>query len=102
MSMYYNEVGETREIDDALYAVWVASGFPEAQSWTLQPQPPSYDPQTHECTWNGTQWVVSALPPPTVPVSVPAHKWRMALRAAGYRAAYETHVTAASANAQDY
>lgn len=47
-------------------------------------------------------WVVGPIPPKPTTDSVPAHKWRMALRAGGFRAAYETHVTGSSANAQDY
>ena len=82
MSIYYNGA-EVREIDDALFAAWVASGNPKASEWTLQPQPPAYDPQTHQATWDGAQWVVSALPPPPVPESVPAHHLRRALRAFG-------------------
>lgn len=51
--------------------------------------------------WRQT-WVVTPTPTPEVPDSVAAHKWRLALRAAGLRAAYEAHVTGAPANAQDY
>jgi len=93
MSIYYNGA-ETREIDDALYAAWVAAGNPKAQAWTLQPQPPAYDPQTHQVTWDGAQWVVSALPPPPVPESVPAHHLRRALRAFGMLAAVNAYMAA--------
>lgn len=72
------------------------------KGWTVRADPPAYDPQTQQITWDGSKWVVGPIPPKATPDSVPAHKWRMALRAGGFRAAYETHVTAASANAQDY
>jgi hypothetical protein len=62
VSIYYNASGETREIDDALYAQWVSVGNPKAQAWTLRPDPPSYDPQTQTVAWDGGQWVVSAIP----------------------------------------
>ena len=61
MSTYYN--GATvREIDDALFAEWLAAGNPKAQGWTLRPDAPAYDPATHQCAWDGSAWVVSALP----------------------------------------
>ena len=62
MSIYYAESGETREIDDALYAQWVAAGNPKAQVWTLRPDPPAHDPQTQTVRWDGAQWVVEAIP----------------------------------------
>jgi len=94
MSIYYNASGETREIDDALYAAWLSAGNPKAQAWTLQPQAPVYDPQTHQCSWDGAQWVVSALPPPPVPESVPAHHLRRALRAFGMLPAVVAYMAA--------
>jgi hypothetical protein len=60
--MYYNAQGETREIDDALYAAWVTAGNPKASAWALRPDPPAHDPQTHTARWNGAQWVVEAIP----------------------------------------
>lgn len=94
MSTYYSTQGETREIDDALYAAWGAAGNPKAAAWALQPQAPTYDPQTHACTWDGAQWVVSAIPPPPVPESVPAHHLRRALRAFGMLAAVNAYMAA--------
>jgi len=94
MSIYFSAVGETREIDDGLYAAWIAEGNPKAQAWTLQPQAPTYDPQTHQCTWDGAQWVVSALPPPPVPESVPAHHLRRALRQFGMLAGVNAYMAA--------
>lgn len=90
--IYHNAQGETREIDDALYAAWVAAGNPKAAAWTLQPQAPAYDPATHQCAWDGAQWVVSALPPPPVPESVPAHHLRRALRAFGMLTAVNAYM----------
>lgn len=55
MSLYYRGT-EIREIDDALYAAWVAAGNPKASDWTLAPVPP-YETG---CTWNGTQWIVAS------------------------------------------
>ena len=92
--IYFNAQGETREIDGALYAAWVDAGNPKAQAWTLQPQPPAYDPQTHSVAWDGAQWVVSALPPPEVPESVPAHHLRRALRAFGMLPAVVAYMAA--------
>lgn len=53
------------------------------KGWTVRPDPPAFDPQTQQVAWDGAQWVVSALPPPPVPESVPAHHLRRALRAFG-------------------
>jgi hypothetical protein len=39
MTTYYNASGEVREIDDDLYAGWVAAGNPKAQGWTPVPPP---------------------------------------------------------------
>jgi hypothetical protein len=55
------------------------------KGWTQRPPLPEYDPQTQQVTWDGSQWVVSAVQPP-VPDSVPAHHLRRALREAGLRA----------------
>lgn len=71
--IYFNAQGETREIDDALYAAWVAAANPKAQEWMRQPQPPTHNPQTETCTWDGTAWVVAPLPPAPVPDSLPRH-----------------------------
>lgn len=92
--IYYNANGETREIDGGLYAAWVASGNPKAAEWTPLPDPPAYDPQTHQCAWDGGQWVVSALPPPPVPESVPAHHLRRALRQFGMLAGVNVYMAA--------
>lgn len=101
MSIYYNAQGETREIDDALYAAWVAAGNPKASEWTLQPQAPAYDPQTHSVAWDGAQWVVSALPPPPVPQSVESHKIKIALTMLGWRAEIEELVATSSQSIKD-
>lgn len=37
MSSYIDTAGHIREISDALYAEWVASGNPKAQAWSLAP-----------------------------------------------------------------
>lgn len=64
------------------------------KGWTLRPEPPAFDPQTHQATWDGAQWVVSALPPPPVPESVPAHHLRRALRAFGMLTAVVAYMAA--------
>ena len=61
MSLYYRGT-ETREIDDALYAEWVAAGNPKASDWQPLPVQPEHDPQTHAVRWDGAQWVVEAMP----------------------------------------
>jgi len=64
------------------------------KGWTLRPEPPAYDPQTHQCAWDGAQWVVSVIPPPPVPESVPAHHLRRALRAFGMLAGVTAYMAA--------
>jgi len=64
------------------------------KSWTVRPDPPAYDPQTHSVAWDGAQWVVSALPPPPVPESVPAHHLRRALREFGMLASVNAYMAA--------
>lgn len=100
--IYYNASGETREIDDALYAAWVAAGNPKAAQWTLQPQPPAHDPQTHSCSWDGGQWVVSALPPPPVPEEVDSLAFELTLHHFGLHAAVMGYVDTLPAVEQIY
>lgn len=64
------------------------------KGWTVRPDHPAYDPATHQVTWDGAQWVVSALPPPPVPESVPAHHLRRALRAFGMLGAVNAYMAA--------
>lgn len=92
MSLYYRGA-EIREIDDALYAEWVAAGNPKAADWTLLPDPPEHNPATHAVRWDGAQWLVEAVPL-VVPDSVPAHHLRRALRAAGMLAAVNSYMDA--------
>ena len=101
MSIYYNASGETREIDDALFAAWVDAGNPKAAQWTRRPDPPAYDPATHSCAWDGAQWVVSELPPPPVPQSVESHKIKIALTALGWRAEVEDLASTSSQSIKD-
>lgn len=64
------------------------------KGWTLRPDPPAYDPQTHSAAWDWEQWVVSALPPPPVPEFVPAHHLRLALRQFGMLPAVNAYMAA--------
>jgi hypothetical protein len=32
------------------------------KGWTLRPDPPDHNPSTHSASWDGGQWVVSAIP----------------------------------------
>lgn len=32
------------------------------KGWTVRPDPPAHDPQTHTARWNGVQWIVEAIP----------------------------------------
>lgn len=64
------------------------------KNWTVRPDPPPYDPQTHSVAWDGAQWVVSELPPPPVPESVPAHHLRRALRQFGMLASVNAYMAA--------
>ena len=56
------------------------------KSWTVRPDPPAYDPQTHSIAWDGAQWVVSALPPPPVPEEVDALAFELTLHGMGLHA----------------
>ena len=76
MSTYYNASGEVREIDDALFAQWVAAGNPKAQGWTLRPDAPAYDAKTQQCAWVDGAWVVTELPPPPRHITVLAFRNR--------------------------
>ena len=91
MSIYYNASGETKEIDDAVYAAWTAAGNPKASAWTLRPDPPAYDPATHTCTWTGTSWDVQPIPV-VVPESVPAHQFYAALEDMGAMPAVQAYI----------
>jgi len=90
MSIYYNTT-EVKEIDDAVYADWVATNNPKANSWTLRPPQPAFDSETQQANWVGNQWVVSAYIE-ECPISVPAHHLRRALRNAGMIAAVTTYM----------
>ena len=92
MSLYYRGA-EIREIDNALYAAWVAAGNPKAGDWQPLPAQPEHDPQTQTIRWDGAQWVVEAIPV-VVPDSVPAHHLRRALRAAGMLAGVKGYMDA--------
>lgn len=93
MSLYYDASGTLREINDALYAAWVEAGNPKAAAWTLAPEMPTHNPQTHTVRWDGAQWIVEALVVP-VPDSVPSHHLRIALRAAGMLEAVKAYMSA--------
>ena len=53
MSLYASGDGTVREIDDALYAAWVAAGNPKVAAWTLAPPRPS-----DNAVWTGGGWVI--------------------------------------------
>lgn len=72
------------------------------KGWIMRPDPPTYSPQTHSVTWDGTQWIVSPLPPRAVPDAVDAHKFKIAIRRNGFRAAFDTYLTTAGANEKDF
>jgi hypothetical protein len=91
VSIYYNASGETKEIDDAVYAAWVAQNNPKRNEWTLRPDPPEHNPATHTASWDGAQWVVAEIPI-VVPESVPAHHLRRALRAFGMLASVNAYM----------
>jgi hypothetical protein len=60
MNTYYNiSTGETREIDDAVYAAWVAAENPKAEAWLPLPAPPSHDSVTqHAPEWESGEWII--------------------------------------------
>lgn len=64
------------------------------KGWTVRPDQPAFDPQTHSVAWDGAQWVVSVLPLPPVPESVPAHHLRRALRQFGMIAGVNAYMAA--------
>lgn len=88
MSLYYRGA-EIREIDDALYAAWVASNNPKAHNWALLPPPPAYDPTTHDVSWNGTQWITALIPLR----AVSKYQLRAALKEQGRLQAFNTYIT---------
>lgn len=94
MSTYYNG-GEAREIDDDLFAEWIAAGNPKAQGWTLRPDMPAYDAKTQQCAWVDGKWVVSAIVP-TVPAAVTMRQARLALLGAGKLAAVDAAINGMS------
>lgn len=56
--MLYYKNTEIREIDDDLYAEWIANNNPKASAWNPLPDPPAFDPSTHhQPQWDGTQWI---------------------------------------------
>ena len=61
------------------------------KGWTLRPDPPAYDPATHTASWDGAQWVVTALPV-VVPESVPAHQFYAALIQIGAMPAVQGYI----------
>ena len=58
MSWYVGEDGKAREIDDALVAAWIAAGNPKAGYWAQISDRPG-----DQYEWNGTGWVLPAVPP---------------------------------------
>lgn len=90
MSLYYNTT-EVKEIDDAVYAQWLATNNPKATHWTLCPPQPAFDAANQQANWVGNQWVISAYVAP-VPISVPSHHLRRALRNAGMLSAVVTYM----------
>ena len=69
MSLYASGDGTIREIDDALYAAWVAAGNPKAAAWTLAPPRPSDNAE-----WTGSGWVIPE--PSPAPQAVDASQLR--------------------------
>jgi len=90
VSLYYRGT-EIREIDDALYAAWVAAGNPKAADWTLLPSAPSHDPATQTARWDGAQWVVEAVPV-VVPEEVDSLAFELTLHNLGLHAAVLAYV----------
>ena len=63
------------------------------KGWVVRPDMPVFDPATHACTWDGSQWVVSAIVP-TVPPEVTMRQARLALLGAGVLSAVDTAINA--------
>lgn len=61
------------------------------KGWTVRPDPPAYDPQTHTATWSGGQWVIAPIPI-IVPQEVPAYFFRRSLRGFNKLGLYRTYV----------
>lgn len=74
MSYYYNANEGVRQLDDAVYAAWVASGNPKANYYAKIPDPPAPGYR-----FDGTEWVA---PPVYKPQQVTAYQARAALLAA--------------------
>ena len=87
---YYWIAAESKvtQLDNALYAQWVANGNPKAGYYTPIPDPPGPG-----YTYNGTAWVA---PPVYIPQQVTAFQARAALYNAGLLATVEAAVAAST------
>ena len=87
---YYWIAAESKvtQLDNALYAQWVANGNPKASYYT-----PIADPPGPGYTYNGTAWVA---PPVYIPQQVTAFQARAALYNAGLLATVEAAVAAST------
>lgn len=87
---YYWIASESQvtQLDDALYASWVASGNPKAAYYTPIPPPPGPG-----YTYDGTAWVA---PPVYVPQSVTRFQGKAALLAQGLLDDVEAAVAASN------
>jgi len=84
---YPNELSLT-ETDPERIANLVRKG------WVARPDKPEHDPETQQCVWTGTEWIISPYtpPPPPVPDDVPAHLLRRALRTLGATSLVQAYV----------
>lgn len=64
MTAYKTTDYSWHEIDDAVWASWVATDHPKAKRYSPVPQQPVYDAATHTCEWGAGEWVVSLIPEP--------------------------------------
>lgn len=98
MSWYYNAAtGEAKQLDDALYAAWVAANNPKADAYALIPDPPASNAH-----YDGSQWQVwePTLEQRRAQMSCTPRQARLALTQAGLLEAIEAWVAAAAETTQ--
>lgn len=64
MTAYNTTDYSWHEIDEAVWASWVATDHPKAKRYAPVPPKPAYDAQTQSCEWGEGVWVVSENPEP--------------------------------------
>ena len=64
------------------------------KGWTVRPDPPAHDPQTHAVRWDGAQWVVEVR----LPGTVSRYQIRRALRSLNRLTAFNNYIASLPAD----